>query len=323
MSPQRADSVSAKEPSAEMSDSDPAAAAGAGTAAGVGTTAGAAKAAVPEPTAVQSTVGFPLKVRAAWDETPTLRGLRLHGPVELLQQYRTPGQYLELVHTEAGSGYFALAAAPGPAESSSATVPHAELELLVRRGPGLAGVLAALQPAEETHALPPEPPHEPPPRLAGHQSARDVPRLLPLRTPGVRGAGFALTELEGRDLLLVAAGSGIAPLRAVLQFLRWQRPRFGQVALYYGERTESDIAYRRELEALRDAAVTVELVLSRPLAGWHGGIGYVQTHLRAAPPPWLGPSTVALLCGQSGMVSEVTALLIQHHVPASQILMNY
>ena len=260
---------------------------------------------------------FPLQVHAAWDETPTLRGLRLRGPAELLQQYRTPGQYLELVHADAGSGFFALAAAPRGAEGPAAA-PLSELELLIRHGPGLAGVLAALQPAERAHET-----YDSPPPAAPPVAAETAPPILLLRTPGVRGRGFALSQLFGRDLLLVAAGSGIAPLRAVLQLLHSQRQQFGRVALYYGERTESDLAYRRELEGLREAGVDVEPVLSRPPPGWTAGSGYVQHYLKRRPPPWLGPSTVALLCGQSAMVSEVTALLRHHNVPPSQILMNY
>mgnify|MGYP000252242632 CR=1 FL=1 len=281
-----------------------------------------APAQAPEPTAGASAAEqnagyFPLHVHAAWDETPTLRGLRLRGPAELLQQYRTPGQYLELVHADAGSGFFALAAAPREAQGVAAA-PLSELELLIRHGPGLAGVLAALQPAERAHETYDAPPPATPPAAAAPASP-----VLMLRTPGVRGRGFAFSQLSGRDLLLVAAGSGIAPLRAVLQLLRSQRQQFGRVALYYGERTESDLAYRHELEGLRDAGVDVEPVLSRPPIGWTGGSGYVQHHLRLRPPPWLGENTVALLCGQSAMVSEVTALLRQHAVPLSQILMNY
>lgn len=282
-----------------------------------------APAQTPEPSASASAADasagyFPLHVHAAWDETPTLRGLRLHGPAELLQQYRTPGQYLELVHADAGSGFFALAAAPRETEGPAAA-PLSELELLIRHGPGLAGVLAALQPAEKAH----ETYGSPPPAATAPADVALAPPSLMLRTPGVRGRGFSLSQLAGRDLLLVAAGSGIAPLRAVLQLLRSQRQQFGRVALYYGERTESDLAYRRELEGLREAGVDVEPVLSRPPSGWAGGSGYVQHYLQLRPPPWLGQNTVALLCGQSAMVSEVTALLRQHAVPLSQILMNY
>lgn len=267
---------------------------------------------------------FALRVTAAWDETPTLRGLRLSGPAALLRQYHTPGQYLELMHATAGSAYFALAAAPS--REAEAPTPEAGeraagsaagvLELLVRRGPGLAGVLAALQPEGATARRDVAP-------IEGGPHERTHPEDLPLRTHGVRGAGFPLEALAGRDLLLVAAGSGIAPLRAVLQVLQRQRQRFGRVALYYGERLPTDFAYRDELLALSAVGVTLEMVLTRPPADWRGGVGYVQTHLRALPPAWIGPGTVALLCGQPAMIGEATALLAQHRVPPSQILLNY
>jgi len=250
---------------------------------------------------------FPLVVSAAWDETPTLRGLRLRGPGELIRQYQAPGQYLELMHEKAGSAYFALAAAPTAAPADRSPADSGELELLVRRGPGLAGVLAGLGPAGSPD---PEP---------GGGARPD----LPLHTHGVRGAGFALSSQVGKDLVLVAAGSGIAPLRAVLQLLLRQRQRFGRIAIYYGERIEADFAYRRELIALPAAQVAVELVLTQPPAAWRGGLGYVQAYLRAQPPAWLGPGTAALLCGQPAMISEATAILTAHHVPAAQILLNY
>jgi NAD(P)H-flavin reductase len=244
----------------------------------------------PDRAAGKTAVPFPLIVRAAWDETPTLRALRLGAPRALCEQYKEPGQYLELVHPELGSGYFALAAAPalsGQADDSG------ELELLVRRGPGLAGLLAMLPPAGE------------------------------LDTHGVRGAGFSLSAQAGRDLLLLAVGSGIAPMRAVLQLLRRQRRSYGRIALYYGERDEASFAYRGELLALRELSIDVTLVLTQPPAAWKGGVGYVQSHLRIQPPPWLGPGTAALLCGQPAMVREATTLLTEHQVPTSQILLNY
>jgi NAD(P)H-flavin reductase len=247
---------------------------------------------------------FALRVCATWDETPTLRGLRLSGPAELVGQYRAPGQYLELIYQHepsgqswsegaAGRGYFALAAAPGCQPIGEAEPGQGELELLVRRSAGLSGILATL------------------------------PRHGELFTSGVCGNGFSLAAHAGRDLLLVAVGSGIAPLRAVMQRLRTQRQQYGHIALYYGEREETGFAYRRELMALRELGVDVQLALTRPHAAWTGGVGYVQAHLQRSPPSWLGATTAALLCGQPAMVREVRALLAAHAVPATQILLNY
>lgn len=249
----------------------------------------------PEPTpqapAPDAHSGHALEVLTAWDETPTLRGLRLRVPPHLLKGYRVPGQYLEVSHPLHGRGYFALAAAPPIAGEQAG--PEPELELLVRRSSPLSEALAALTPG----------PTE-------------------LRATGVLGPGFPI-DTTTRELILVASGSGIAPLRAVLQ----QRLRGPQglrhVALYFGERSEEDLAYRRELEPLRAHGLQLELVLSRPSPGWRGPAGRVQAHLAAAPPPWLGPTTLALLCGQPEMIADATAVLAGRGVPIAQIRLNY
>lgn len=234
-------------------------------------------------------LGHALDLLAAWDETPTLRGLRLRAPLTLAQSYRVPGQYLEVHHPQHGRGYFALAAAPADPEPGAH---DGVLELLVRRGSALPNALAEL-PTGATE----------------------------LRASAVLGAGFP-AELMTRDLLLVATGSGIAPLRAVLQ----QRARGGdlhRVALYFGERSEADLAYRPELERLAQSGLQLELVLSRPPASWQGPTGRVQTRLLASPPSWLGSQTVAFLCGQPTMIADTAAMLTTAGLPSSQIRVNY
>lgn len=245
-----------------------------------------------EPETENETGGpFPLRVQAAWDETPSLRGVRLAVPAALSAAYTVPGQYLEVRHPRHGTGYFALTAAPQR---------QPVLELLVRRGSELADTVAALPPGAPCD----------------------------FTAVAVRGAGFAVfrTEHPPRDLLLVAAGSGIAPLRAALQLVFGARARFGRVALFYGQRQEADLAYRRELEALTagPGGLELSLVLSRPPADWTFGSGRVQDQLHRAPPPWLGPETTVLLCGMGEMIAAVTQVLREKHaLPAEQILLNY
>ena len=252
--------------------------------------------------ATEAGTHFPLTVHAAWDETPSLRGVSIAADAALLRQYTVPGQYLEVHHPSLGHGYFALAAAPGaPADE------RARLELLIRRGSGLADAL----------------------------SAPDEQRPEGIFSVGVRGHGFpifATDEAAGadvdpappRDLLLVAAGSGIAPLRAVLQKVYADRARFGRVGLIYGQRHEAELAYRRGLEAWQQAAGSAPASAPGPPAGWRGGGCYAQQHLGSAPPPWLGAATTARLCGMSAMITAVTRLLRDtHQLRAEQILLNY
>lgn len=240
---------------------------------------------------------YTLELHSTWAETGTLLGIRLGASEQLLQQYSTPGQYLEIVHhhrplhgqhqdhSQAGRGYFALAAAP--------QVHSGQLELLVRRSSLLA---TALQHSE-----------------------------LQLQTSGIQGQGFALAAAAGHNLLLVATGSGIAPLRATLQQLfgsRHERERFGHIALLYGERSMEDFAYLPELQRLTGEGLQLSLVSSQQRQG-RDEPSYVQHRLQASPPTWLGESTTVLLCGQPLMLAETTQVLLTRGVPAGQILRNY
>lgn len=219
-----------------------------------------------------------LTVTAAWDETPHLRGLRLSAPSELLSQYRVPGQYLEVLDPDGESSYFALAAAPG--QSSGA------LELLVRRGAALADQVAAM-------------------REGGQLLAR-----------GILGSGFPLDAERGRNLVLLGVGSAIAPLRAVVQQLLRRRGDFGAVALYYGQRRHSELAYRMEFAAWERGGVLVVPVLS-------GEVGYVQDQLRHAPAGLIGENSSAFLCGMSTMVEQAEQTLRALGVPADRIFLNH
>ena len=73
---------------------------------------------------------------------------------------------------------------------------------------------------------------------------------------GVRGPfgrGWPLADAEGRDVVVVAGGLGLAPLRPVVHELIARRDRFGRVALLYGGRSPSDLLYRDELDEWRRA----------------------------------------------------------------------
>jgi NAD(P)H-flavin reductase len=121
---------------------------------------------------------------------------------------------------------------------------------------------------------------------------------------GVRGpfgSRWPIEESEGKDIVLVAGGIGLAPLRpAVYQLLR-NRGNYGKVVLLYGTRTPNDILFKRELEQWRsrfdfDVLVTVD----RGIGDWRGSVGVVTTLIPRAP---FDPSgAVALLCGPEVMM---------------------
>jgi NAD(P)H-flavin reductase len=99
---------------------------------------------------------------------------------------------------------------------------------------------------------------------------------------GVRGPygnGFPVEEMEGEDLLIVAGGLGMAPLRSLLWYALDNRDRFGNVTLMYGARTPREMLFREELSSLTDVdSLTALLTVDRdPDGGWRHHVGLLPT----------------------------------------------
>ncbi len=121
---------------------------------------------------------------------------------------------------------------------------------------------------------------------------------------GVRGpfgTGWPLPEAVGRDVVLIAGGLGIAPLRPALYQLLAERARYGRLSLLYGTRGPRDILFRRELEAWRARAdLTVEVTVDHATHPWHGHVGVVTTLIERARLD--SDRTLALVCGPEVMM---------------------
>src|ERR1044072_2763652 len=97
---------------------------------------------------------------------------------------------------------------------------------------------------------------------------------------GVVGHGFNLDAMKGRDLVFVAMGTGVAPLRSALRPVLKRKEEFGQLVVLYGARTPDDFCYRDETEDWAEHGVALRQVISRPDGhDWSGPTGYVQSLL--------------------------------------------
>ena len=138
------------------------------------------------------------------------------------------------------------------------------------------------------------------------------------------GRGFPIAEAHGRDLFLFAVGSGITPVRALVQHLLRDRSAFGRAALFYGQRGHEDFAYQREHARWIDGGVQVILCASRPGDAWQGQRGYVQDVAHSLAFLDLERATAAAyLCGNKPMVSGVREVLSKAGVDAQRIFLNY
>ena len=92
---------------------------------------------------------------------------------------------------------------------------------------------------------------------------------------GPYGNGFPVDEMAGNDLLIVAGGLGMAPLRSLLWYALDHRDRFGSVTLMYGARTPGEMLFREELSSLTNVeGLTALLTVDRdPEGGWKHDVG--------------------------------------------------
>jgi NAD(P)H-flavin reductase len=139
---------------------------------------------------------------------------------------------------------------------------------------------------------------------------------------GVAGHGFPLDPLKGKDLVFVAMGTGVAPLRSVLRHVLNRQQDFGKLVVLYGARTPDDFCYRDETEGWEAAGVELRQVVSRPDGhDWSGPTGYVQSLLDHVLPDLASP--VALVCGSREMIAQTRDRLQQMGFAPEDILTNY
>lgn len=138
---------------------------------------------------------------------------------------------------------------------------------------------------------------------------------------GVRGpfgTAWPLDEAQGRDLVLVAGGIGLAPLRPAFRAALAERDGLGTLSLLVGARTPDDLLFADELAAWRshlDAEVLVTVDAARP--DWHGRVGLVTALLPAAA---FDPATaVAFVCGPEVMMTFVARALLDRGVERDRI----
>jgi CDP-4-dehydro-6-deoxyglucose reductase len=134
--------------------------------------------------------------------------------------------------------------------------------------------------------------------------------MQPGDTVTVRGpaGNFRLRQPVDRELLFVASGTGISPLRAMIQSLYSPGPRH-TTTLLLGARAEGDLLYRVEFEQLARETDTFRFLptLSQPAAGWQGLRGRAQEHLTGLMG---GRSLDIYVCGHKGLVEDMQALLV-------------
>jgi anaerobic sulfite reductase subunit B len=146
----------------------------------------------------------------------------------------------------------------------------------------------------------------------------------PGATLGVRGPygnRWPVAESAGSDVVLVAGGIGLAPLRPAVHRILRGRGDFGEVSVLYGGRSPADLLYVRELERWRGRRdLQVEVTVDGADAGWHGKVGVVPKLIAGAR--FAPASTVALVCGPEIMMRFAAQALLERGVAPERIFLS-
>ncbi len=137
---------------------------------------------------------------------------------------------------------------------------------------------------------------------------------------GPLGHGWPLAAARGADVVVMAGGVGLAPLRETVRHLLARRGEYGEVVLLYGSRTPQTLLYRREIDRWRRQGLTAELIVDAAGPGWDGRVGFVTELIRAAA--FDADSAVAMVCGPEVMMTHCARGLLDRGLAPDRLYVS-
>lgn len=140
-----------------------------------------------------------------------------------------------------------------------------------------------------------------------------------LAVRGPYGNHFPVEDkLLGKDLLFIAGGIGLAPLRSVINYMLDKRGDYGSIDVVYGARSKEDFVRYEELTQVwpQQENTRVHLTIDRPQEGWNGNVGFVPDFLKQLD---FTPDKTVLLCGPPIMIKLCLKALTEMGFKKSQV----
>ena len=145
----------------------------------------------------------------------------------------------------------------------------------------------------------------------------DVGQEILIRGP--YGNGFPVeSDFKGKDLLFIAGGIGLAPLRSVINYVRHYRSNYGKVDIVYGSRSADDLVDYKEIidEWCNEEGINVHLTIDREQEGWNGHVGFVPNYVKELN---FDTNKTAIICGPPIMIKFTLAGLTELGFEKTQV----
>ena len=125
-------------------------------------------------------------------------------------------------------------------------------------------------------------------------------------------------KLKGKDILFIAGGIGLAPLRSVINYMLDKRADYGSIDIVYGARSKEDFTRYQELTEIwpQQPDTRVHLTIDKPQDNWDGNVGFVPAFLKALE---FSNDKTVLLCGPPIMIKLCLAALVEMGFSKSQV----
>ena len=202
------------------------------------------------------------------EETPDVRSFIITDENGNKPFYHSPGQCAMLSYPGEGEAMFSVSSSPY----------DDALRFSVKRCGALTGILHGMEPGDR------------------------------ITVRGPYGRPFPLGEFEGNDLVFIAGGIGIAPLRSVIETCLSDRGKYGKITVIYGARSYDDLVFKDDLfKKWKNAEETeVFVTVDRPDGVWDGHVGFVPQYVSEIKPD---SSATVILCGPPVMIKFTAAAL--------------
>ena len=136
---------------------------------------------------------------------------------------------------------------------------------------------------------------------------------------GPYGNGFPVeSAFKGKNMLFIAGGIGLAPLRSVINYIRSNRDNYGTVDIVYGARSMDDLVDIKEIQSewVNEKDFNVYLTIDRAQEGWDGHVGFVPAYVKEVNIP---TDRTAVLCGPPIMIKFTLQALLELGFDKTQV----
>ncbi|MDP6470364.1 MAG: FAD/NAD(P)-binding protein [Pseudomonadales bacterium] len=138
---------------------------------------------------------------------------------------------------------------------------------------------------------------------------------------GPLGNGFPVDEFKGEDVLIVAGGIGLCPVRSMIEYILHHRDDFGKFTLFFGAKSPHELLFEEDLEKWRcDSCMSYLETVDTPDAAWKGNVGVITTLFEKTED--ITPETKVIICGPPIMYKFVIMDLDKLGVPRSNIFVD-